>query len=130
VAAADLSDSEFLSMLGCNLQQVRGLARSLAIEITKSSKVRCYRRDHLCKKGHDVLYQRFATGYSGQAYLYDLFVVEIIKIDRVFTQAISTEAVTVSLLLQIPVITAVLNLEVIVEGKKLSSKLAILLWRR
>jgi sensor c-di-GMP phosphodiesterase-like protein len=119
VSAADLSDPEFLPMLERELNQAGVQARSLTIEITESSTVRqtaaidTIRR--LRETGHHVHIDDFGTGYSSLSYLNDLSV-DAIKVDKTFTQAIGTEAVTVSILPQILAMAAALDLAVIVEG--------------
>jgi sensor c-di-GMP phosphodiesterase-like protein len=69
----------------------------------------------LRQNGHSVHIDDFGTGYSSLAYLHDLSV-DAIKIDKAFTQAVGTEAVTVAILPQILALAAALNLRVIVEG--------------
>ena len=119
VTASDLSDAEFLPMLDRALKQAGVAAQSLTIEITEGSTVRhdaaieTIRR--LRKRGHSVYIDDFGTGYSSLAYLHNLSV-DAIKIDKAFTQAIGTEAVTVSILPQILAMAGVLNLGVVVEG--------------
>ena len=119
VAAADLSDPGFLNMLGKSLDESKVKAESLAIEITESSTAR-----HevaiaailkLSRAGLEVHIDDFGTGYSSLSYLNGL-AIHAIKIDRSFTQAIGTEAVTVSILPQILAMAAALKLNVIVEG--------------
>ena len=92
---------------------------SLAIEVTESSTARIQVAlktiRELRKRGHSVQIDDFGTGYSSLAYLHDLSV-DAIKIDRAFTQAIGTEAVTVGILPQILAMAKALNLQVIVEG--------------
>jgi sensor c-di-GMP phosphodiesterase-like protein len=119
VAAADLSDREFLPMLDNALKSAAVKARSLAIEITEGSTAR---RDvatqtihQLRQRGHSVHIDDFGTGYSSLAYLHELSV-DAIKIDKAFTQAIGTGSVIVAILPQILAMAEALNLEVIVEG--------------
>jgi sensor c-di-GMP phosphodiesterase-like protein len=57
----------------------------------------------------------FGTGYSSLSYLHSL-AVDAIKIDKSFTHAIGTEAVTVNILPQILAIAKTLRLEVVAEG--------------
>ena len=119
VAAADLADPQFLPMLDRALEQAEVPARSLAIEITESSTARKQvAREailRLRQRGHSVHVDDFGTGYSSLAYLHDLSI-DTIKIDRSFTQAIGTQAVTVGILPQILAMATVLKLNVIVEG--------------
>lgn len=119
VAAADLSDPEFLPILDSSLKSAGVKPQSLAIEITEGSTVRHDMAiEAICRlrrNGHSVHIDDFGTGYSSLAYLHDLSV-DAIKIDRAFTQAVGTEAVTVAILPQILALAAALNLQVIVEG--------------
>jgi sensor c-di-GMP phosphodiesterase-like protein len=119
VAAADLADPAFLPMLEQALAGAGVQAGSLIIEITETSTtarqtaVETIRQLH--RKGHKVHIDDFGTGYSSLSYLQDLSV-DAIKIDKSFTQAIGTEAVTVSILPQVLGMAEALNLEVVVEG--------------
>jgi sensor c-di-GMP phosphodiesterase-like protein len=119
VAADDLKDPEFLPMLENSLERAGVKAPSLAIEITEGSTVRHDMAiEAICRlrqNGHSVHIDDFGTGYSCLAYLHDLSV-DAIKIDKAFTQAVGTEAVTVAILPQILALAAALNLRVIVEG--------------
>jgi sensor c-di-GMP phosphodiesterase-like protein len=119
VAAADLRDTEFLPMLGSSLKRAGVRAQSVSIEITESSTARqqpAVEAIHCLRdRGHSVHVDDFGTGYSSLAYLHDLSV-DAIKIDRAFTNAIGTEAVTVSILPQILAMADSLKLQVIVEG--------------
>jgi sensor c-di-GMP phosphodiesterase-like protein len=117
--ATDLADPRFLPMLDSFLKQSLVEARSLAIEITESSTARhdvameTIRR--LRHRGFSVHIDDFGTGYSSLSYLHALSI-DAIKIDRSFTQAIGTEAVTVAILPQILSMAEALNLRVVVEG--------------
>jgi len=119
IAAADLADPDFLPMLEESLEQARVPAESLGIEITESYTARQQvAKDtilRLRKRGHVVHIDDFGTGYSSLAYLHDL-AVDAIKIDKAFTRAIGTEAVTISILPQILNMADVLKLRVVVEG--------------
>ena len=125
VAAADLSDPAFLPMLEEELIRSGVRPGSLAIEITESSTARheVARKAILClrQRGHSVHVDDFGTGYSSLSYLHDLSI-DTIKIDRSFTQAIGTQAVTVGILPQILAMAAVLKLNVIVEGVETSQQ--------
>jgi sensor c-di-GMP phosphodiesterase-like protein len=132
VAASDLGDSRFLPMLEQSLDQAGVLAASVVIEITESStalhKVALEAIRHLRRLGHHVHLDDFGTGYSNLSYLHDLSV-DAIKIDRSFTQAIGTEAVTVSILPQILAMAKLLNLQVIVEGIETSQQASYFIGR-
>jgi len=119
IAAADLADSCFVPMLEDALFDAEVPARSLGVEITESYTARQQvAKDtilRLRQKGHVVHIDDFGTGYSSLAYLHDLSV-DSIKIDKAFTKAIGTDAVTVSILPQILTMAETLKLHVIVEG--------------
>jgi sensor c-di-GMP phosphodiesterase-like protein len=119
VAAADLEDPGFPSMLEQSLEQASVSTESVAIELTERGTARhnlaAEAIRQLRQRGHSVHIDDFGTGYSSLAYLHDLSV-DAIKIDRAFTQAIGTEAVTVAILPQILVMAETLGLDVIMEG--------------
>jgi sensor c-di-GMP phosphodiesterase-like protein len=119
VTAADLTDPKFLPMLEEALRQASVPAEKLAIEITESSTARqevaVAAIHQLRRNGHEVHIDDFGTGYSSLSYLHTLSI-DAIKIDRSFTQAVGTEAVTLSILPQILSMAQVLKLQVIVEG--------------
>src|SRR5579862_1225084 len=119
IAAADLADPHFLPMLEELLDQAKVSPASLGIEITESYTARQQAAKdtifRLRQRGHVVHIDDFGTGYSSLAYLHDL-AVDAIKIDKAFTRAIGTDAVTVSILPQILNMAEALKLRVIVEG--------------
>jgi len=119
IAASDLADPEFLPMLENALAEAGVAASSLGIEITESYTARQQVAKEtilrLREKGHYVHIDDFGTGYSSLAYLHDLSV-DAIKIDKAFTKAIGTDAVTVTILPQILTMADTLGLRVIVEG--------------
>ena len=119
IAAPDLADSEFLPMLERALAEAGVQPQSLGIEITESFTARQQvAKDtilRLRQRGHYVHIDDFGTGYSSLAYLHDLSV-DAIKIDKAFTKAIGTDAVTVSILPQILTMAETLGLRVVVEG--------------
>jgi sensor c-di-GMP phosphodiesterase-like protein len=119
VAATDLADPGFLPMLEQALKRSEVSAQSLVIEITESSTARhaiaIETILRLRQRGHRVHIDDFGTGYSSLSYLNALSI-DAIKIDRSFTQAIGTEAVTVSVLPQILAMAEALKFQVVVEG--------------
>ncbi len=119
IAAADLADPGFLPMLESALSEAGVEAASLGIEITESYTARQQVAKEtilrLRERGHYVHIDDFGTGYSSLAYLHDLSV-DAIKIDKAFTKAIGTDAVTVTILPQILTMADTLGLRVIVEG--------------
>jgi sensor c-di-GMP phosphodiesterase-like protein len=94
-------------------------AQSLAVEITETSTAHSEKAKatikQLRERGFSLHIDDFGTGYSSLSYLHAL-AIDAIKIDKSFTQAIGTEAVTVSILPQILSMAATLKLQVIVEG--------------
>ena len=125
VAAADLGDPRFLPMLEQSMDREGVSAASVVIEITESStalhQVAMESIRHLRRLGYGVHIDDFGTGYSSLSYLQDLSV-DAIKIDRSFTRAIGTKAVTVSILPQILIMAEALHLQVIVEGIETSQQ--------
>ncbi len=119
VTAWDLAEAGFVPMVEAMLAQAGVRPESVTIEITETSTARNARAIETIRQlraaGHKVHIDDFGTGYSSLAYLQDLSV-DAIKIDKVFTHAIGTGSVTVSLLPQILAMAAALNLEVVVEG--------------
>ena len=119
IAAADLADPGFLPMLEKALEEAGFQPGGIGIEITESYTARQQVAKEtilrLRQKGHYVHIDDFGTGYSSLAYLHDLSV-DAIKIDKAFTKAIGTDAVTVTILPQILTMADTLGLRVIVEG--------------
>jgi sensor c-di-GMP phosphodiesterase-like protein len=119
IAASDLADSNFIPMLDREIEAGEIAPRNLGIEITESYTARQQVARNtilrLRQKGHYVAIDDFGTGYSSLAYLHDLSV-DAIKIDKAFTKAIGTDAVTVSILPQILTMAETLKLHVVVEG--------------
>ncbi len=119
VAAQDLADPGFVPMLKAELARADVQPENLGIEITESFTARQEAAKdtiaRLRRRGHHVAIDDFGTGYSSLAYLHDL-AADTIKIDKVFTQAIGTDAITISILPQILSIAAKLGLNVTVEG--------------
>jgi sensor c-di-GMP phosphodiesterase-like protein len=119
VAADDLGDPKFLPMLNHALERAGVAAQSVVIEITEGSTVQ-YKTAmetivRLHQRGHSVHIDDFGTGYSSLSYLHDLSV-DVIKIDKSFTQTVGTEAVTAGIVPQILAMAEALGLRVIVEG--------------
>ena len=119
LASADLRDPALFPMLEHFLEKSAVPARSLAVEITEGSTARhpmsLETILRLRRRGFGIDIDDFGTGYSSLSYLHDL-PVDSIKIDRAFTRAIGTDAVTVTVLPQILAMADALNLGVVVEG--------------
>jgi sensor c-di-GMP phosphodiesterase-like protein len=118
-SSEEFADPSFLLMLTESLRELDVPAQSLTIEITEGSTVRHGTAKEAIRqlrlRGHGVHIDDFGTGYSSLAYLHELSV-DAIKIDRSFTQAVGTDAVTGSILPHILAMADELNLGVIVEG--------------
>jgi len=119
ITVQDLTDPEFFDYLAQRIRQSGIRPSALAFELTER-----FRIDNEIGKpavarlrdaGHLVLIDDFGTGYSSLAYLQDMHV-DAIKIDRVFTQTIGTEAVIASVLPQILYLASRLGLSVVAEG--------------
>jgi sensor c-di-GMP phosphodiesterase-like protein len=119
VTSSDLTDPEFPNVLSEALERAHIAPGNLGIEITETGSVggaATFEAIYLLqKRGHRVLIDDFGTGYSSLSYLHQLNV-HTIKIDKSFTRAIGTEAVTVCILPQILEMADRLGLEVIAEG--------------
>jgi sensor c-di-GMP phosphodiesterase-like protein len=127
VTAMDLCDDAFLPMLENQLQQAGVAASSLMIEVTESSTARSPKAKEtiqaLRQRGHSIQIDDFGTGYSSLSYLQDL-AIDGIKIDKSFTLAIGTEAVTVGIIPLILAMAESLHLQVTVEGVETAQQAA------
>jgi sensor c-di-GMP phosphodiesterase-like protein len=125
VAASDLTDPGFPPLLESELKRTGVQPESLSIEITEGSTARHEAAidtiQRLHERGHSVHIDDFGTGYSSLSYLHNL-AINAIKIDRSFTKAIGTEAVTETILPQIMAMADALHLQVIVEGIETSQQ--------
>jgi len=119
MSAHDLVDSTFLPRLKSLLDKKRVSASSIGFELTERStadrenvieKIR-----QLREQGHVVYIDDFGTGYSSLAYLAELSV-DVIKVDRAFTQTIGTSSVTANIVPQILAMAKALELKIVVEG--------------
>ncbi|GGB24745.1 cyclic diguanylate phosphodiesterase [Tistrella bauzanensis] len=119
VTVADLIDPAFLTMLDAETARHGVSPDAVALEITERSTTDYARlaaaittiRSH----GYHIHIDDFGTGYSGLAHLTQL-PVDVIKIDRLFTSAIGTDAVSASIVPQIFSMAATLGVDVVVEG--------------
>ena len=119
VTTMDLLDPDIFDLLEAETGRL-GIAPSrIALEITERSTaeyqqlapaVARYRH-----RGYRIHIDDFGTGYSSLAHLGEL-PVDAIKIDRLFTRAIGTGAISASIVPQIFALAGLLGAEVIVEG--------------
>jgi sensor c-di-GMP phosphodiesterase-like protein len=119
VAAADLSDPEFLPMIEDALKRFKVQPKHLVLEITERATANSAAAMETIRvlrhRGHSIHIDDFGTGYSNLDRLLYLFA-DTIKIDKAFTRVIGTESVAVAILPQILAMARSLNLEVIIEG--------------
>ena len=119
VTTMDLLDPDVFDLLETETSR-HGIAPArIALEITERSTaeyqqlapaVARYRH-----RGYRIHIDDFGTGYSSLAHLGEL-PVDAIKIDRLFTRAIGTGAISASIVPQIFALAGLLSAEVIVEG--------------
>jgi sensor c-di-GMP phosphodiesterase-like protein len=119
ISPQDLLDPEFFAHLEQSAAWTGVPASALAFELTEHSTAdqasAASAIMRLRALGHAIYIDDFGTGYSSLSYLHDLHV-DAIKIDRVFTKTVGTEAVTASVVPQILAMADKLALTVIVEG--------------
>lgn len=119
IVAADLSDPNFYAVL----EQIFGSSgparKQIGLELTERSTARLDIAvpaiARLRQLGHPVYLDDFGTGYSSLAHLQELNV-DVIKLDRAFTNSIGTAGVTVSIVPQILGMANALGVGVVVEG--------------
>jgi sensor c-di-GMP phosphodiesterase-like protein len=119
LSAKDLADETFLPRLEALLAARRIPAVSVGLELTERSTankevaIRAIRE--LRERGHVVSLDDFGTGYSSLSYLHELGV-DVLKIDRAFTNTIGTDSITASIVPQILSMAHALKLKIVVEG--------------
>ncbi|WP_263355700.1 EAL domain-containing protein [Acidicapsa ligni] len=119
IAASDLEGDALFLLLDEQVKQARIAPGQIALELTERSttdmdSLRCAIQ-RLHEYGYQVHIDDFGSGFSSLAYLHEL-AVDAIKIDRIFTRTIGTDAITASILPQILALAETLQLDVIVEG--------------
>lgn len=119
VAAADLTGAQLLELLDRYVASQKIPPAHVALELTERATADRERIvaaiATLRSRGYPVYMDDFGAGYSSLSYLHELSV-DRIKIDKSFTDALGTEAVTASVVPQILSMAQALNLGVIVEG--------------
>ncbi|MCX2698809.1 MULTISPECIES: EAL domain-containing protein [Ochrobactrum] len=119
VSAEDVLDTELRVFLENEVKR-HGLSPcQIILEVTERSTAH---HSHLIEKmksfresGYEFFIDDFGTGYSNLAYLAKL-PISGIKIDKMFTQAIGTEAVSAEIVENICSIARRLDLKIVVEG--------------
>lgn len=129
VAASDLIGTALLQLLDRHVRTRKIPTQHVALELTERSTA-----DRaqivaaiavLRAQGFPVYVDDFGAGYSSLSYLHELSV-DRIKIDKSFTAALGTEAITASVIPQILSMAANLGLGVIVEGVETAAQEASL----
>jgi sensor c-di-GMP phosphodiesterase-like protein len=119
IAASDMNGRQLSDLLERELLRANVFPWQVALELTERSTAdlavarSAIRR--LREAGYKVHIDDFGTGFSSLSYI-DQLAVNAIKIDRSFTRAVGTDAVTASILPQMIAMAESLGVEVIVEG--------------
>jgi sensor c-di-GMP phosphodiesterase-like protein len=133
VSVLDLQGDHLLPVLNDCIRRFELHPSSIVIEITESQtalkQMVSEAINRLRQAGFSTYIDDFGTGYSSLAYLKDL-AIHAIKIDKVFTQSIGTEAVTLSLLPQMLAMAEALGLQVVVEGIETAEQAAYFVERQ
>lgn len=125
VSASDIVDTELLAFLEGEVKRHNLAANQIILEITERSTadhghlIEGMRSFNQC--GYKFFIDDFGTGYSNLAYLAKL-PISGIKMDRMFTQAIGTEAVSAEIVENICNIAQRLALDLVVEGIETSEQ--------
>lgn len=119
ISAHDLADATFPDRLQGLLAANGVTPRNIGLELTERSttdkEVVGNAIHKLRALGHIIYIDDFGTGYSSLGYLHELSV-NVLKVDRVFTNTIGTQSVTSAILPQILSMAASLDLGIVVEG--------------
>lgn len=125
LSVEDVIDPQMLSFLDNERMRLGISVTQIVLEITERSTthheqliegMRSFRA-----RGYEFFIDDFGTGYSNLAYLAKL-PISGIKIDRMFTQAIGTEAVSAEIVENVCNIAARLELKLVVEGVETSEQ--------
>lgn len=119
VAVSDLTSDMFYRNLEKQTNESGIRPAQLAFELTERSTADLTTVRAAIARLHRLHYKihidDFGTGFSNLSYLSEL-AADVIKIDRIFVQAIGTEGVTASILPQMLAMTEALGFPVVVEG--------------
>jgi sensor c-di-GMP phosphodiesterase-like protein len=119
IAASDMNGPRILGLLGKEVLRANIFPGQIALDLTERSTAdlaiarAAIRR--LRDAGYKVHIYDFGTSFSSLSYS-DQLAVDAIKIDRSFTRAVGTDAVTAQILPQMIAMAESLGVEVIVEG--------------
>lgn len=119
ITAGDLEDETLSEFLAQRLQESGIAPTRIGLEVTERVAIESSEAlaglARLRSAGHILYIDDFGTGYSSLAYLGQLHV-DVLKMDRAFTQTVGTDAVTVSIVPQIIAMAQQHNLGIVVEG--------------
>lgn len=129
IAASDLTSDGFYRQLEKQTREIGIRPHQLAFELTERSTADLKTVREAIERLHNLDYKiqidDFGTGYSNLSYLSKL-AADVIKIDRIFVQAVDSQGVTASILPQMLAMTEALGLPVIVEGVETENQLRFL----
>jgi sensor c-di-GMP phosphodiesterase-like protein len=119
IAASDMNGHRLFALLEKEVLRANVFPSQIALELTERSTadlaVARVAIRRLRKAGYKVHIDDFGTGFSSLSYI-DQLAVNAVKIDRSFTRALGTDAVTAPILPQMIALAESLGVEVIVEG--------------
>jgi sensor c-di-GMP phosphodiesterase-like protein len=125
MSAMDLADDTFVPLVDSLLGSHAISAKNIGLELTERSTADRNRVVKIIRelraRGHVVYIDDFGTGYSSLAYLHELSV-DVLKVDRAFTNTIGTDGVTASIVPQILAMAKALQLKIVVEGVELEQQ--------
>lgn len=119
VTFADLLDSSFLSFLDYEVERYNFKHSQIVLEITERSSGNLYYLKDILQnfksRGYRIAVDDFGTGFSNLEYL-TMLPIDIVKIDKLFTDAIGTEGVGFIMFKNMIQMVQQLEIQIIVEG--------------
>jgi sensor c-di-GMP phosphodiesterase-like protein len=119
VAGQDLEGGELLQALEDKLDAAGVSPSSIKLEITERALVNSDAARELIhqlrRRGHRVAIDDFGTGYSSLSYL-QAFEIDTLKIDKVFVDAVETDADTSQVTTHVIEMAHALELDIVAEG--------------
>ena len=131
LSARQFRDSELVNKIKHTLDETGVAAQSITLEITESTLIDNVEKvvvtlNQLNKMGIQISIDDFGTGYSSLTYL-KRFPINTLKIDRSFTQDITTNSSDDAIVAAIIAMAKSLKLNVVAEGIETSEQLNILM---
>lgn len=119
LSAGDMAKSRFFPILTEQLRRAGLEPQRIAIEATERGFVNTDRANEVLRAmrdaGHPIFIDDFGTGYSSLSYLQKL-AIDVLKIDKAFVDAISTDSATSSVIVHIIGMAKELRLKTVAEG--------------